>query len=401
MALTDLWQRDRKQLLDKRVSQIIAFAGNGRLGDDSAASVEFRDLLGVVPTDVLARYADECLESFPDSGLALQDLVNQIGRRLGFTVTDGRYRGKQGVSGHDGLWRLPDDHTILVEVKTTDTYRIDLNVLAGYRKTLASSEQVIFDRTSILIVVGRQDTGDLEAQIRGSRLAWDIRLISVDALLRLLRLKESVGDPATIRRIHAILVPREFTRLDDIVDIVFTAAEDAAIDELDEPDLSDSATEAPTAAESSGPKFTPVNFHAACAARLERILGTPLVRTAKAHLSSPDNTTRITCSISKKHDFAGDESYWFAYHPYYLEFLDGAVRRLATFGCGSETQMFVFPLDEFQPWLDGSYVTRRGDKFYWHVQLFREGAHWFLKRSKQVGNIDVTRFLANDSQAAS
>ncbi len=51
-------------------------------------------------------------------------------------------------------------------------------------------------------------------------------------------------------------VPREFTGLDDIVDIVFKAAEDVAVDELDEPDLSDSATEVPAAAELSGPKFT-------------------------------------------------------------------------------------------------------------------------------------------------
>jgi len=35
----------------------------------------------------------------------------------------------------------------------------------------------------VLIVVGRQDTGELEAQIRGSRHAWDIRLISAEALL--------------------------------------------------------------------------------------------------------------------------------------------------------------------------------------------------------------------------
>ncbi len=400
MALTDLWQQDRKQLLDKRVHQIIAFAGNGRLGDDSAASTEFREYLGVVPTDMLARYADDCLDSFQESGLALQDLVNQIGRRLGFSVADGRYRGKQGVSGHDGLWRLPDGHTILVEVKTTDTYRIDLNVLAGYRKTLASSHEILVDRTSILIVVGRQDTGDLEAQIRGSRLAWDIRLISVGALLRLLRLKESVGDPDTIRRIHAILVPREFTRLDEIVDIVFSAAEDAADEDLDEPDLLETSVESSTATQPAGPKFVPVNFHAACAERLEKHLGIPLVRIAKAHLSSPDNKTRLTCSISKRHDFAGDESYWFAYHPYYLDFLRGADSTLVTFGCGSESKMFVIPLQDFEPWLEGSYITRRGDRFYWHVQIFREGNRWFLKRSKSSGNVDVTKYLIGNQTGA-
>lgn len=78
----------------------------------------------------------------------------------------------------------------------------------------------------MLIVVGRQDTGDLEAQIRGSRHAWDIRLISVDGLLRLMTLKEELEDPRTLQKIHNILFPMEFTKLDEIVNLVFSTAED-------------------------------------------------------------------------------------------------------------------------------------------------------------------------------
>ena len=93
----------------------------------------------------------------------------------------------------------------------------------------------------MLIVVGRQDTGDLEAQIRGSRHAWDIRLISVDSLLRLLAVKESVESPETDKRIGAILVPREYTRVDDIIDLVFAAAADVVEDDGPEvPDELDS-----------------------------------------------------------------------------------------------------------------------------------------------------------------
>src|SRR5207249_1917345 len=68
--------------------------------------------------------------------------------------------------------------------------------------------------------------GDLEAQIRGSRYGWNIRLISIDALVRLLRLKETVADPAILQKISGILVPREFTRVDGIIDLVFATAED-------------------------------------------------------------------------------------------------------------------------------------------------------------------------------
>ena len=58
-----------------------------------------------------------------------------------------------------------------MEVKTTDTYRIDLDTLAGYRRALIQGGSITEERASLLIVVGREDTGDLEAPIRGSRHA--------------------------------------------------------------------------------------------------------------------------------------------------------------------------------------------------------------------------------------
>jgi len=238
---------------------------HGQLTDGGPAAAEFREYLGLVPSDYLARYADECLhESFSASGFALQDVVNQIGRRLGYSVTDGRCRGTTNKIGFDGLWKFPDGHTVVVEVKTTDAYRIDLQKIANYRRELIASAQLDEERSSILIVVGRQDTGDLEAQVRGSRHAWDVRLISVDALLRLMFLKERVDDPATIRRICDILKPREFTRLDEIVDVVFSTAEETA-----EPETATAADESGDSDE----KTMPVAFHGACIARIEQNFG--------------------------------------------------------------------------------------------------------------------------------
>ena len=121
---------------------------------------------------------------------------------------------------------LQKGQSLIVEVKTTDTYRVDLNTIAGYQKQLAGTDEIGLHTSSILIVVGRQDTGDLEAQIRGSRYAWDIRLISVEYLLKMLDLKEDVEDPQIAVRIRAILNPQEFTRVDGIVDLLFSAKED-------------------------------------------------------------------------------------------------------------------------------------------------------------------------------
>jgi hypothetical protein len=326
MSLADLWSISREQLEGKQVRQIIAFAGGGQLTDGGAGAVEFREFLGLVPSDHLSRYADECLgESFPGSGFALQDVVNQIGRRLGYTVTDGRYRGTTNQVGFDGLWTFPDGHTVVAEVKTTDAYRIDLGTIASYRRQLIAAGRIKEDESSILIVVGRQDTGDLEAQIRGSRHAWDVRLISVDALLRLMSLKERLDDPRTIQQICDILKPREFTRLDEIVDVVFSTAEETA-----EPE-----PEAVAESENAEETAAPVAFHEACVSRFEVHSGKQLVRRTRSSYATPDGTFAIVCAVSKQHDVAGHPSYWFAFHPYQKSFLERATEGFLVLGCGS------------------------------------------------------------------
>jgi hypothetical protein len=386
MSLAELWSGARAQLETKLVHQIIAFAGTGQLTDGSSAATEFREFLGIVPSGHLSRYADECLrESFAGSGFALQDVVNQIGRRLGYSVADGRYRGTANEVGFDGLWKLPDGHTVVVEVKTTDAYRIDLQRLANYRRQLIAEGRFDAEHSSILIVVGRQDTGDLEAQIRGSRHAWDVRLISVDALLRLMFVKERVDDPATIRRIGDILKPREFTRLDDIVDVVFSTAEEAAEPEaatLDEEQVSD-----------SDERVAPVAFHGACIARVEQYLSKRLVRQTRSSYATPDGTLGVVCSVSKTHEVLGHPSYWFAFHPYQKAFLEGARDAFLVLGCGSAKTILAIPAVDLFTWLPDMWTTQRDDRFYWHVRVHYEGARYTWDRKGGLGRVEVTRYL--------
>ena len=128
MSLLDLWQESPDELRDKHVHQVIAFAGDGKLKDGSVACTEFREFLAAVPSRSLNGYVDHCLtQKFENSGLALQDVVNEVGARLGFEVQPGRYRGTAGAIGHDGLWIAPEGHALVVEVKTTDAYAIQGN----------------------------------------------------------------------------------------------------------------------------------------------------------------------------------------------------------------------------------------------------------------------------------
>ena len=177
MSLTSLWKSQKEEFTAKHIQAMVGLAGDGKLRDGSEASKEFREFLTNVPSSLLSRYATECLgdEKFSEASSALQDVINEVGRRLGFKVENGLYRGKVNEIGNDGLWHSDGNAAIILEVKTTATYAIDIDTLANYRKKLAAEGKIGLEKSSILIVVGRTEkTDSLEAQVRGSRHAWDI-----------------------------------------------------------------------------------------------------------------------------------------------------------------------------------------------------------------------------------
>ncbi len=385
MGLIEIWTESPQQLEVKHIQQIIAFAGCGKLQDGNDASQELREFLAQVPSRFLRRYASECLTTkYEGSGLVLQDVINQVGKRLGFSVSDGRYRGIAGHIGFDGLWRTPDGHTIIVEVKTTDAYRIDLNVIAGYRWAFIKKGEFVEDRSSVLIVVGREDTGDLEAQIRGSRHAWDMRLISVDALIHLMDLTQEVEDPRIARKIRDILIPREFTKVDEIIDIVFSTAENVQTEKAAELELE---------GRDRKPKFVPVSFHDACIARIQTHLKRPLIKRTRANYSSPDGVLAVICAVSREHDNSGASSYWFAFHPHQKETLDGVPEGYLALGCGSEKTVLLISFRDFSPWLDGMNTTKTDDRFYWHISIFKDDNQLVLHRKKGHTRVDLTKYL--------
>jgi hypothetical protein len=311
MNLLEIFRKSPEFLQEKSVKQIIGIAGNGKLLDGSSTSQEFTALLAEISSDIVARYAEDCInDSFSDNGFALQDILNEIGRRLGFRVANGRYRGLKGEIGHDGLWELPNKQKIIVEIKTTDAYRVDLDVIAGYRRALIKNGQTTEETSSILIIVGRSDTGDLEAQIRGSRHAWDMRLISIDALLRLMLIRESVDEPETLRRIHEVLIPREFTKLDDIVDLVFSTTEE--VKQLDEQIDVRPLEEA----QEVNQQFDSIVISGQSAARIANYLGVSLLKRSRIVFSTPDEFTQVICAVSKKHSESKRSNYWFVFHPH-------------------------------------------------------------------------------------
>lgn len=391
MALIDLWNADRQQISSKRIDQLIAFAGEGRLLDGNSTSDEFRKLLKVVSSDVIGHWLDECLEiRFTDFGFVLQDVVNETGRRLGFDVTHGVYRSHSN-EGYDGLWCIPGGRAIVVEAKSSTAYSINLSRISEYRKQVAPQLNMRPEDISILIVVGTEDTSEFEAQVRGSRFAWDIRLLGVKSLFRLLKLKEALDDPKVERQIQEILFPQEFTRLDRIVDLVFATAEDAQSAETDEAD------EEPDEIEVTTPGIPRANFHSAILPRLEKHFAQPLVKRSRVQWATPDDNVLLSCQVSKQFS-KGNADFWFGLKRTTRESLEAHSNAFCAFGLGSPDRVLLLPFSLLAQYLEGMFTSpdKGGDILHWHVRFAKDGDGMSLLVERDRKRLDVTEYLLKE-----
>ncbi len=131
--------------------------------------------------------------------------------------------------------------------------------------------------------------------------------------------------------------PREFTRLDEIVELLFSTAEDIKQEQVveDEAPDEDEVEEADLATVDRKPKFVPVAFHDACIRRIEKVLGTSLkdpivslsLRPTKTWTNMPSTWYRALWHRSLVRQFLASmfevelHPYWFAFHPHQAEYL--------------------------------------------------------------------------------
>ena len=368
------------EILEKKIHQIVAMAGDGKLKDSSLCSEELRKFLRNLDAQKLFEYVHYCLEEkFDDSGFVLQDLVNELGRRLEYEVENGLYRGTKNDTGQDGIWEAAGQ-TIIVEVKTTAAYQIKLDTIIQYKKELAEKEKAGAD-ASILIVVGRDNTEDLEAQIRGSRYAWDIRIISAKALCNLVDLKVKSEEQETTEKIRNILRPIEYTRLDELIDIVFTAVQDVDSDEEmtdqipDEhgPDTSEPAGEGKhQTQEHTQPEIMDEVRKRAVQALAKREEIVSLVAIKRTQFTNDDGTIRAVSLISKVHN-RGQKGLWFTFHSQQLEFLKKAEKQgfllLTGVGQNHSHAIDIPTLRAIVPKLTAKKTETESNRRGWHINI--------------------------------
>ncbi len=400
MPLLDFWKSTPTAVEQLAIDQVVSSAGNGILLDNSVCCHELQTYLSQVPSPKLGSYIDQCLSSaFGKSGFVLQDLVNELGRRLDYEVTNGRYQGIQHAVGFDGIWVSPQGHTIIVEVKTTDTYRIALDTIVGYRDKLELSG-TIKSPNSILIVVGRQDTGELEAQVRGSRHAWDVRLISAEALIKLVLLKEGSEAVETGLKIRGLLTPMEYTKLDKMIDVMFTTAKDVetAVQAEDEHE-GELANKLDSSGKAKGVwQFTETGI---LEAKREQIIkavgkafGSPLIKKSRALYWSSSHDQRAACTISKRYVQKGSYPYWYAYHPQWDEFLREGTEAVLALGCMDLSVAFAIPWSVISDNLKHLNTTTTKDEHtYWQVKLIKDGSNGYsLLLPKKSGKLAISGY---------
>ncbi|MDR3711823.1 MAG: hypothetical protein P4L51_03320 [Puia sp.] len=364
------WKSAKDEVLTLSIEQVVSSAGDGILRDQSACSTEFREFLGKVPVESLFGYARHCLDKgFTRSGLALQDIVNEFGRRLEFQVEDGLYQGTRKTVGFDGIWRAPGEPDLVIEVKTTDSFTVDLDTHARYKERLLS-EARLSKNASTLIVVGRRDTGALEAQIRGSRYAWDMRLISVERLIKLVQINEKSDDPNTLKQIRQLLQPFEYTKIDRIIDVIFTTAVDVETQqELEQ--------EAPVEVEQGVSISRPQNrtdYELLNAKRQEAVeafselKGKELVKRSRTLFWSSDKELRVCCAVSKKYE-SDYQPYWYAFHPKWDAFLAEAKDGYFVLACMDRLEAFAVPYSWILAHKHDLNMTENGERSYWHIAI--------------------------------
>jgi|WetSurMetagenome_2_1015567.scaffolds.fasta_scaffold264882_1 hypothetical protein len=185
----------------------------------------------------------DCLEK--NLNKELQDIIVSLGAKLGFEVEYGRYAGKQGEIGVDGIWKRSGGETIALEVKAATWPGPDISQLANYMSQLAKERGWDLSKVYGLYIIGDQNSTSLVAQIKGSH-PKDMRVIKYADLLRLYQLKldlDSVSGPeAGTDRIQKILLPFENIDIGDFISLILEIAEFKHASE-EEPDIEAEDTE--------------------------------------------------------------------------------------------------------------------------------------------------------------
>lgn len=184
-------------MVELTLDRIVNLAGDWT--DDSRASEQFRDIIEdeQTTTEEIEAYLHEAIAgSNKYHNKALQDLVNNLGRRLGFETEYGVYQGRSDTIGYDGHWistATGAETHLIVETKTNTAYSIDPGQAGSYMSELADQHDLDREHVYGLYVIGEGDVETVSQTVFGSQYRDRMRVITAQRLLDLLEIQEESG----------------------------------------------------------------------------------------------------------------------------------------------------------------------------------------------------------------
>jgi len=215
--------------------------------------------------------------------------------------------------------------------------------------------------------------------------------MSAEALAKLVALKEGT-ELASAAKIHELLIPFEYTRLDKIIDIAFTVAEEAS-DSEGTAEIETADTE--VAASSAKQRRTAADVIEQVRSQIVSALSrkyAPLVKKSRALYWSADKSIRAAITISKQYEKGG---FWYAYHPAWDEFLSSASAGFLVLGCIGRNEAYAIPYAWIHSKLNFLNTTERGGEKYWHVYLNPESDGRLLLRLNNGQGESLDSFRLN------
>jgi hypothetical protein len=222
-----------------------------------------------------------------------------------------------------------------------------------------------------------------------------MRIIGIEALIKLMEVNLSTSSKEVTEKIHTILKPIEYTRIDKIVDVIFTAAEDKDldIDSVGEPlDYQDKNGQKVYATPQSTPREVIEKKKQNAIEALSHKLDKVLVKKKFSLYSDQNGSIHAAVAISKRY-VRSDTYYWYAYHEVQRQFLSEAASGYMTFGMADLDSVFAVPypkLEELRGRLNST--IREDGREYKHIYIYLEGGAYTM-RLKAGEEIDLSPYL--------
>ena len=200
-------------------------------------------------------------------------------------------------------------------------------------------------------------------------MGGDTRLISVEALLKLLSVKEMADQESTIGQIRALLQPLQTTKLDGIIDIVFSTA-------LDVEDGVKSQSVEAEEAEGEGPKGKQVRTPSeqleakreSAAESLGKARKLQFVKQRRTLYQNGEGDVRLCVVVSKRYGKTY-QPYWYGYHTHWNEFLREGKTAFLVLACMDRTTAYAIPYATLAPLLTKLNKSEASRRSYWHLPL--------------------------------